>query len=712
MTPRIISLDVETYGLFEHSLAGKPLPPQTVFEPRRMLATDGVHVDDVVQTCAITLPRSDSCEGSTFDCRSLSALEPGSTFVLRLGEPGHLLCLYRWLAWADAIIGFNLPFDISVLRLLPLLRPALSGRHTLIDCAYVRSIYCEVMPEKRLKDLGPALALYEYTQAELAKHRRYKSPHVDDAILYNARDSHRTLHATGELARLTLRDFPATDKLSPHCIAEGSDAIWTCIRMMEAGDPISLPKARALHRGSLTKALAARDTCARLGLDLEAEGSDKRKRDFLNRCFDLADAHSTAPRLLGVPSVRLHELYQQTDKTKKVSITDQNRSLARALLAHVDPTSPDGLEARGMMDILDAWGEYVTHYGVHSKFTAPLLYRKLSKTSKNPFDSLALAPRGFTKVPGLSSHIRLSHSLWYPTKGDFKDGEGGEGGQQQCRLSARLPSRQQWPPSMQEVVESRFGADGAVITSDLSQIELRTAALLSGDASLVQNYIDDLDLHTDRAVAIFGPDIIHDPDFKCGDMTRDPRQWGKKFNFADLYLSGPGTMQAALFKDSGRVFPISFFLEIVQSRPELRPGLLEWHKTLFADVNRDGYLVLPFTGHGRTFIGGMSVNKPNEVVNFPVHTVAALTMRSIQRYLHRNLPPLSSLNPPAYLFANVHDAVKIDCRKAFVPEALALLRNAVTHCAQREYWSWWQDRTGRTVPLKYEVKVNNRKVAA
>ena len=54
-SPRVISLDIETYGAAATNGTGTLLPQQTVFHPARAIATDGVARQDLVLTCAITV---------------------------------------------------------------------------------------------------------------------------------------------------------------------------------------------------------------------------------------------------------------------------------------------------------------------------------------------------------------------------------------------------------------------------------------------------------------------------------------------------------------------------------------------------------------------------------------------------------------------------------------------------------------------------------
>jgi hypothetical protein len=401
------------------------------------------------------------------------------------------------------------------------------------------------------------------------------------------------------------------------------------------------------------------------------------------------DTTSYVESILGTFSIISHPLCVRTKKKGEIATSAPLRALLLALL-------PDDHEAR---PILTAWAEHTTAYGNISKYTAPLLYRRRTNC-KQPFDSILL-PQPTTRHRNPA--VQITYPRWYMVPGAYKDDSSDRGGQKQARPSAQAPQAQQFPPEIFACICSRY-LGGSIIGPDLSQIELRTAALLSGDESLVQNYREGRDLHTDRAVYIFGPSVTSEPTFKSG-LPTDKRQWSKTLNFEDLYMAGPAKMQQKLLEDSGIIYPLSFFEEVVRSRRELRPGLVEWQRGLIQTVERQGYLELPITGHGRTFFGGIvGSNKVNEVVNFPVQAFAALTMRDIALTVCDNLPPLSHPDPPIVFFMDRYDACYIDCKPGYEEEARSIYADAVRRCDTTGLWGQMQDLLGREVPLKYDMK--------
>ena len=297
-----------------------------------------------------------------------------------------------------------------------------------------------------------------------------------------------------------------------------------------------------------------------------------------------------------------------------------------------------------------------------------------------------------------------------------KDGQGDAGGTKQGRITCKGPSAQTFPRPIKACIQSRWWEHGAIVSFDLSQIELRVAALLSGDTSLSAAYNDGLDLHTDRAVSIFGTAALEakygllfntNPDFKGHE-----RQCGKRTNFADLFRSSAPTMKSAMMEDTGIDFPMSVFEKIVADRPKIRPGLWTWQEEMLKLAEQRGYVELPITGQSRYFVGfsktdrqSEAKNQLNEIINFPIQTTAGNTLLNIQHELHRSLPDLNSREPWAYMFLNIYDAVYFDCKLDRVSELEQLIDNAVREVVERGYWARLQELYGREIPVEFDVDV-------
>ena len=304
--------------------------------------------------------------------------------------------------------------------------------------------------------------------------------------------------------------------------------------------------------------------------------------------------------------------------------------------------------------------------------------------------------------------VHLSHPTWFIVPTQFKDG-GKSGGTEQGRVTCKKGAHQTDPPEIRRRVRSRWHG-GVIASVDLSQIELRVAALLSGDQSLLAEYAKPKpDLHTDRAIRIFGHTFLVDKyglDFRSvyafKEDSRGERQVGKHVNFSDLFRSGPHVMQATVLEISGVLRPLSFFEQIVRERPHARPGLWLWQENLLHEARRTGRVILPITGQSRYFEGGDKY-EGNEIVNFPVQTTAGNVLLRIQHHVRL----LLDHHPLILPFLNVYDALKFDLQSpSLLPHLTSVLSTAVHTVATSDYWGILSSHLGRSVPLTYDLKTS------
>lgn len=742
--PRILSLDTESFGAFEHNAHGKPLPPQEHFHPHRMMLQQGVALEDLNLLASITLPKREA---------PLHKLEPGPTMVFELHKQKDRLLLTQWLSHAHTVLGSNLIYDLLMLRADPYFRPLLPLlSKTVIDYVCLNFQLSDVTTERGLKESGPLLGTHRYDRSLTLKDgQRFPSPTHSSAHDYAAEDSHNVILGTAEICRRIRADYtprPSTlnptgtcAKLTPLSLGFWSDLSWFVVALSESGIPLHRPSLESLARTWHTRATEAHALSSSLGVPLEGKGSEAPQDTFVEGITTLLNSHPThLTHLLGVDRLEAHPLFAITEKKGKVSTKYSNRLLLTTLLESLPcpptsnpdsrstsseptptastPTSstsstelsptpvsgglavmtPSSLESPATNDrqtslhILKLWNAHTDGQGFLSKVSSPLLERKRAKDSKSPFASLLL------RLPALPPGIEIAYPKWYPYPSTFAKGDTSSKGQKQGRKSAADPAIQQWEAQTKACIRSRF-TPGAIVSFDLGQLELRVPAVLSGEPSLVSAFTNNEDLHAARAIRCFGPSITTSPHWKSkSNPWEDPRQWAKTFNFEDLYLAGAGKMQAKLFEDSGKILPLSFFRDVVRDRPLLRPVLTEWQNRLISEAHRDGYLILPFTGHSRLFYGGD--HKPNEIVNFPIQTTGAITMAMIEHEILRR-----SVGAPWRFIMDIHDALFADVPVPLIAQYKSVVASAITYVQDSGYWSWICNLYGNFVPLKYDFHI-------
>lgn len=663
-SPRIVSLDIETYGFCERDRRGRTLPEQTVFHPSKSVHTDGCPVDSLVQTVQLTIPEADPRPEPSrpWNMHLLAGLRPWRTFVLDPSSPKDVRTLCRWLLHADTIVGSNIQFDVLYLRhAIPAASAILRRRlHTLVDTMVLAFLECEARPERSLKDLCRLRGLAKW--GETLRDRRFPSPTDAAALAYAADDPHATLVLAADLAASIVRDQSDTPKTLPTVLSHYSNSIWTAVELAEVGIPYSVSRLRRLQ-SSLETSLGVAESMARArGLLLSGPGSDASKRALASSA-----ASAVQPFLGPEESVGL------TPKKKEVQWSDANRAL---FLKHLPPAHPSCLALR--------WGDvHASRQKLLSTYVYPLLHHKRNDPSN----------KGSRLCPYPSNpDVGLAHPSWFVVPSLVKGGKGFEGGTIQVRMTCKGPAAQTDPPVIQGCRRSRH-LDGTLASIDLSQIELRVPAVLSGEPSLVDAFERDLDLHTDRALRMFGSDILDDPLFK-----EVYRQAGKTVNFADAFWASDHTMQQQVYERTGRLIPLEFFSLAVADRPRLRPVLWRWQNALVESARRNHRIVLPIVGATRPFPGRIDAHV-NEILNFPVQTWAAVVMKEFHDLILRRL------SKPVLSYLQVYDAANFDLPRLHVPALRSAISDAHAELVTVGMWHRLCAEHGTSVPLKYEFKL-------
>lgn len=245
-----------------------------------------------------------------------------------------------------------------------------------------------------------------------------------------------------------------------------------------------------------------------------------------------------------------------------------------------------------------------------------------------------------------------------------------------------------------------------IVAADFSQIELRDAALESGDVVLCEVFRKGGDPHTAATIAAEGEEVLKNPYFKSGDRTRDPRQWYKQSNFLMLYRGGPERYRDTMLDLTGRWLPLEECERVVYTNRAALRGVWEWQESLIATVKAVGYLQLPISLRRRYFNAGKDVP---EICNFLVQADSADIMcLDVMPYLHRHLPRLHLPCPPLRLFQNIHDSIKIDCKsRDHALEAAHLINNAVQESVRHGFWARMQDHYKRELPLRIDLTLDD-----
>ena len=188
------------------------------------------------------------------------------------------------------------------------------------------------------------------------------------------------------------------------------------------------------------------------------------------------------------------------------------------------------------------------------------------------------------------------------------------GGAVSGRLSCVEPNLQQMPPAMRKAFVPDPGC--ALISADYSGIEMRVAAILSGDGTLYRMLRDGVDIQRWAAARAF--------DCTEEEVEPEQRQAAKMCNFAILYGSGEDGV-AARVGETARAYHRAF--------PKVFPGVSGWMKRVVAEADRTKQLTTVF-GRTRKWLRV----KPTEVQNYPIQSTAASVFHGGLWRAHRAMP--------------------------------------------------------------------------
>ena len=261
------------------------------------------------------------------------------------------------------------------------------------------------------------------------------------------------------------------------------------------------------------------------------------------------------------------------------------------------------------------------------------------------------------------------------------------------RMATTNPSIQNIPVRTDEgrAIRRAFtAAKGFTLVSiDYSQIELRIAAFLSGDAKLVDIFKRGEDVHSGVAVRVFG---VH-----ADEVTPEMRRRAKIINFGILYGMGVNALRQNLGVETSREEAQEFLNAYFNTFTRLAEYLEETK----AFARTHGYTET-FFGRRRHFPGIRSgapfirAQQERMAINAPIQGTSAdiirIAMVKIQKYLKDE-----KLENDASMLLQVHDELVFEIKYEMLDEVVPKLVACMTDVVGAP------ERKG--VPIRAEVKV-------
>ncbi|MEM9825328.1 MAG: DNA polymerase I [Planctomycetota bacterium] len=204
-----------------------------------------------------------------------------------------------------------------------------------------------------------------------------------------------------------------------------------------------------------------------------------------------------------------------------------------------------------------------------------------------------------------------------------------------------------------------------ILSADYSQIELRLMAELSGDASMMQAFVDGDDIHTITAAKVYKVD----PD----EVTREMRSKAKTVNFGIIYgISAFGLQQRLNI-------PRAEAAELIKNYFEKYPGVQDYIDRTIASAKQDGYVVT-LTGRRRYLreINSASRNAASTAerlaMNSPIQGTAADILKLAMINVHR---VLKDGDFETQMVLTVHDEIVFDMKADEEADVKPVIENAM-----------------------------------
>lgn len=241
------------------------------------------------------------------------------------------------------------------------------------------------------------------------------------------------------------------------------------------------------------------------------------------------------------------------------------------------------------------------------------------------------------------------------------------------RLSSSEPNLQNIPIRSEfgRAVRAAFAASPGFefVSFDYSQLELRIAAILSGDEKMQRAFREGRDIHVETASEIFN--------VLPRDVSDAMRRRAKTINFGILYGMGASALSQSLEISRGEAekFLEEYFRDFSGVRGYLERTKREAARRGFVETAYGRRRYLPEIYSKAEFI---RKEAERMAINAPIQGTAAdivkLAMIRTSDFIHAKLPPQS-----AYLLLQIHDELLFEVKKdlvgRFIPPVKSILEN-------------------------------------
>ena len=237
------------------------------------------------------------------------------------------------------------------------------------------------------------------------------------------------------------------------------------------------------------------------------------------------------------------------------------------------------------------------------------------------------------------------------------------------RLSSTDPNLQNVPIRTalgRHIRDAFVPADGNMfVNADYSQFELRLAAVMAGEQSMIDDFNSDTDIHAKTAAEVYGVPL--------DDVTPAQRRRAKVVNFGVLYGMGQHGLAAAAHMSYAEA------QHFIDEYYRMHPNLKAYMENTIQKAHDDGFVETLF-GRRRWTPDVKSSNfavrnaAERAAANMPIQGTEAdlmkLAMIKVQQLLDRDYPKARQI-------LQIHDSILVECPRTETKAIAALLVDAM-----------------------------------
>lgn len=221
-----------------------------------------------------------------------------------------------------------------------------------------------------------------------------------------------------------------------------------------------------------------------------------------------------------------------------------------------------------------------------------------------------------------------------------------------------LPIRTEHGKNIRKAITAPEGF--SILALDYSQIELRIAAILSGDEKLTRVFLEGRDIHLAVAAEVFG--------VPPEEVDKEMRRRAKVINFGILYGMGVSALMQNL--GTSRKEAQDFYNHYFESFP----GITHYLNKTKDEVRRLGYTETLY-GRKRRFPGIRSplpyvvAQAERMAINAPIQGTQSDIIKIAMSRIHQQIEK-NKWNNDAYMIMQVHDELVFEVRDEIVDDAI------------------------------------------